>query len=248
MQNLRISEKNKVSSDIKSKEILIKRNTETIERLKSQEQSKFNSTQIEKLLKHNVSIEKDIELLKNRLSSIQSGNIDTEMMDNMKKVKSDIHKKEEIKNKKIQEQEEHKKKGKDNLHIYYKNTNDYSDNNVDKQFERWCNITPPSYMIENLKDMPSNKGYIWKGKKFYGEKKATSKDEIMFEKLKGGVLNIIETTTKGYYRYRTVYEKIGKNQKKLISKEEIPRYTFGFSIDKNDNLMVLDNFGNLIKN
>jgi len=248
MQNLRISEKNKVTNDIKSKKVLIKRNIETIDRLKSLEQSKFNTTQIEKILKNNAIIEIDIQTLKNRLISIQSGNIDIEMMDNIKKVKLDIHKKEEIKHKKIQDQEDHKKKGKDNLHVYYKNTNDYSENNLDKQFDRWCNITPPNYMLDNLKDMPSNKGYIWKGKKFYGEKKSTSKEEIMFEKLRGGVLNIIETTTKGYYRYRTIYEKIGKNQKKLVSKEEIPRYTFGFNIDKNDNLMVLDSFGNLIKN
>ena len=101
MQNLRISEKNKVTNDIKSKEILIKRNIETIDRLKSLEQSKFNTTQIEKILKNNATIEDDIQTLKNRLSSIQSGNIDIEMMDNIKKVKLDIHKKEEIKHKKI---------------------------------------------------------------------------------------------------------------------------------------------------
>ena len=101
-------------------------------------------------------------------------------------------------------------------------------------------------MQDNLKDMPANKGYIWKGRKFHGEKKAMSKDEIMFEKKRGENLHIIETVTRGYYRYETIHEKIG-NEKRLVSKKEIPRETFGFEIDKNHNLMVLDKDGNLMK-
>ena len=50
MNNLRISEKNKINVEIKSTEVAIKRNSTTIERLSSQPYSEFNKLQIQKLL------------------------------------------------------------------------------------------------------------------------------------------------------------------------------------------------------
>ena len=245
MNNLRITEKNKVLNDIKSKESNFKRNEQTISRLKSQEYSKFNETQIDKVHTQNSEITEDIKRLNERLKSIQNGNIDDELLETSNKAIIDVKKKNDIKTKKTQEQSEYDKKGKDTLHQYYKNNNEYSENSLLREYDRWCNIVPPQYMQDNLKEMPANKGYIWKGRKFYGKKKAMSKDEIMFEKKRGENLHIIETVTRGYYRYETIYEKIG-NDKKLISKKEIPRETFGFEIDKNHNLMVLDKDGNLM--
>jgi len=246
MNNLRITEKNKVLNDIKSKETTFKRNEDTIGRLKCQEYSKFIETQIDKIHKQNLDITDDIKTLNERLTDIQSGNIDDELLETSNKAISDVKKKNDIKIKKSQEQTEYDKKGKDTLTKYYKNNNEYSQGSIMREYERWCNIRPPQYMQDNLKEMPANKGYIWKGRKFHGEKKATSKDEIMFEKKRGENLHIIETVTKGYYRYETIHEKIG-NEKKFISKKEIPRETFGFDVDKNHNLMVLDKDGNLMK-
>ena len=246
MNNLRIAEKNKVLNDIKSKETSFKRNEDTIGRLRSQEYSKFNETQIDKLRQQNFDITNDIKTFNERLKDIQNGSIDDELLEMSNKAIDDVKKKNDIKIKKTQEQTEYNKKGKDTLHQYYKNNNEYSENSLLREYDRWCNITPPQYMQDNLKDMPANKGYIWKGRKFYGEKKAVSKDEIMFEKKRGENLHIIETVTRGYYRYETIYEKIG-NEKRLVSKKEIPSETFGFEVDKNHNLMVLDKDGNLMK-
>ena len=245
MNNLRITEKNKVLNDIKSKESTFKRNDETISRLRSQEYSKFNEIQIDKLRNQNLDITNDIKSLNERLKDIELGRIDIELRETSDKAINDVKKKNDIKHKKSQEQTEYDKKGKDTLTQYYKNNNEYSEASMLRDYERWCNIVPPQYMQDNLKEMPANKGYIWKGRKFYGEKRATSKDEIMFEKKRGENLHIIETVTRGYYRYETIYEKIG-NDKKLVSKKEIPRETFGFDVDKNHNLMVLDKDGNLM--
>lgn len=245
MNNLRITEKNKVLNDIKSKETTFKRNEDTIGRLKCQEYSKFIETQIDKIHKQNLDITDDIKTLNERLTDIQLGNIDDELRETSNKAITDVKKKNDIKIKKTQEQTDYDKKGKDTLTKYYKNNNEYSQGSIMREYERWCNITPPQYMQDNLKEMPANKGYIWKGRKFYGEKKAVSKDEIMFEKKRGENLHIIETVTRGYYRYETIHEKIG-NEKKFISKKEIPRETFGFEVDKNHNLMVLDKDGNLM--
>ena len=169
MNNLRMTEKNKVLNDIKSKESNFKRNEQTISRLKSQEYSKFNETQIDKVHTQNSEITEDIKRLNERLKSIQNGNIDDELLETSNKAIIDVKKKNDIKTKKTQEQSEYDKKGKDTLHQYYKNNNEYSENSLLREYDRWCNIVPPQYMQDNLKEMPANKGYIWKGRKFYGK-------------------------------------------------------------------------------
>lgn len=42
--------------------------------------------------------------------------------------------------------------------------------------------TLPNFMSKKLKNMPCNKGYIWRGVWFFGLKKEESKDTLMFEK------------------------------------------------------------------
>ena len=158
MNNLRITEKNKVLNDIKSKETYFKRNEDTISRLKSQEYSKFNETQIDKLKQQNFDITNDIKTLNERLKDIQLGNFDDELLEISVKANEDVKKKNDIKIKKTQEQTEYNKKGKDTLHQYYKNNNEYSENSLLREYDRWCNITPPQYMQDNLKEMTANKG------------------------------------------------------------------------------------------
>ena len=149
MNNLRIAEKNKVLNDIKSKETSFKRNEDTISRLKSQEYSKFNETQIDKLRQRNFDITNDIATFNERLKDIQNGTIDKELLEMSNKAIDDIKKKNEIKNKKSQEQTEYNKKGKDTLQQYYKNNNEFSENSMLREYDRWCNIIPPQYMQDN---------------------------------------------------------------------------------------------------
>ena len=72
----------------------------------------------------------------------------------------------------------------------------------------------PEYMRRNLREMPNNKGYIFRGIQYYGEKKAEkNKPTILFEKNRG-VLKIHEITEKDH----KIYEKKNKKSKnKLIS-------------------------------
>ena len=153
MNNLRITEKNKVLNDIKSKETSLKRNEDTISRLKSQEYTKFNETQIDKLHSQNFDITNDIKTLNERLKDIHLGNADDELLKISIKATDDVKKKNDIKNKKSQEQSEYNKKGKDTLHQYYKNNNEYSESSLLREYDRWCNIVPPQYMQDNLKDI-----------------------------------------------------------------------------------------------
>jgi hypothetical protein len=83
------------------------------------------------------------------------------------------------------------------------------------RFLRICNSLPP-YMAKNLSAMPNNKGYIFRGVHFYGDKPAEpGKGTILFEKRRNNIMYIHEIS-KTEHR---IYEKRGKKDKKrkLIS-------------------------------
>lgn len=73
--------------------------------------------------------------------------------------------------------------------------------------------TLPEYMRENLKVMSNNKGYIWRDCWFFGEQSPEPRQPlVMFEK-KGPILYIHELDS----RQHRIYEKHGKEKKKLVS-------------------------------
>ena len=221
MEQLRIAERNIVRIDIKQIESVIKRNKETIDRLKSQEKSDFNTKQIEKnkiALKDN---EQKLLVLEERLEDITSGKLDNEMTEKINSTNTDLLSKQQIAETKNKIKKETKKKEeKIHLDTEYKNrkregVNEYTLQKETDKFIRDCE-TVPDYILQNLEEMPNNKGYIWKGIMCYGKKPKDSNTIIMFEKCKGGILKIYESTRTTY----TLYEKVGKNQKQLIYKKQ----------------------------
>lgn len=83
-----------------------------------------------------------------------------------------------------------------------------------------CQETLPTYIQENLKEMPNNKGYIWRGCWFFGElENEPNQPLILFEKNRG-VMNIHEVDD---YEHR-IFEKIGKNKKTLVKR--IPKHNY----------------------
>ena len=221
MEQLRIAERNIVRIDIKQIESVIKRNKETIDRLKSQEKSDFNTKQIEKnkiALKDN---EQKLLVLEERLEDITSGKLDNEMTEKINSTNTGLLSKQQIAETKNKIKKETKKKEeKIHLDTEYKNrkregVNEYTLQKETDKFIRDCE-TVPDYILQNLEEMPNNKGYIWKGIMCYGKKPKDSNTIIMFEKCKGGILKIYESTRTTY----TLYEKVGKNQKQLIYKKQ----------------------------
>ena len=81
-------------------------------------------------------------------------------------------------------------------------------------------------MINNLAEMPNNKGYIWRGVHFYGDLPGQAGPQVMFEKQRGGILVIHEHTDHEYRRY----EKEGKNRKQLVHKSRRKKIKFGSSL------------------
>lgn len=206
--------------EIRQIENYIKRSKETIERLKSQENSDFNKKQIEKLKITEVENQNKLELLNKKYEDISSGKFDKEIIQRMEISANIIKEKQQIADKKVKDKNDRKKEDKIILDTAYKNgrtgngLNKYQIEKETNKFFLTCS-TIPDFMLDNLKDMPNNKGYIWRGIWCLGEKPKEDDDLVLFEKCKGGLLKIHEYTEHAY----TLYEKMGKGQKKMIFKK-----------------------------
>jgi hypothetical protein len=222
MDQIRLSEKNLIKIDIKDKQVSISRNKETIKRLSNiQEHQSFYRKQIDKLNEKIKEDEKTIIEYEEKLIQISNGLLDGELMDRRIINNDKMKKRDDISSKKVIEKNEKKDEDKKILDNEYKTfrkndgTSEYSLNKeTNKFFDN--NNKIPDYMKQNLKDMPSNKGYIWKNILCFGELPKESDNLILFEKCRNNILKIHEIS----YDRHLIYEKNGKNQKELISNIE----------------------------
>ena len=222
MEQIRLSEKNLIKIDIKDKQVSISRNKETIKRLSNiQEHQSFYKKQIEKLNEKIKEDEQKILEYEEKLVQITNGSLDDELMNKRISNNDKMKKRDDISNKKVIEKNEKKDEDKKILDNEYKifrkndGTSEYSLNKETNKF--FDNINKiPDYMKQNLRDMPMNKGYIWKNILFFGELPKESNTLILFEKCKNNILKIHEIS----YDRHLIYEKNAKNQKQLISNIE----------------------------
>jgi hypothetical protein len=225
METVRIAARNNITNDIKQSENIMKRNNETIDRLRiSQTNVEFNKKQIEKLSIKQKEIQEKIHTLKQKHIDIGLGLYDKEFINNKTDNESRFKKDEEKQNKKNEEKELKKIQNKEFLDNEYKmrRYEGPTDYHIKKETDRFFKAidTIPQFILDNLKNMPSNKGYIWRGLYCYGELPPENKNIIMFEKCKNGLMKIHECIDDKIY----VYEKVGKGPKKLV--ETIQRSNF----------------------
>ena len=228
MDKLRVTEKNRILNEIKSLELSIKRNKETLERLKGQDNSTFTKTQIEKVTKLLGEYEQNLIDSQQRIVDVIAGKLDSELFNSHNNVLKSIQKKDEITKRKKKDKEDEKKNDSEFLKKHYEKTNrfEFSEAFWEKEERRYyknCDSLP-QWIKDKLKDMPSNKGYIWRDLWFFGDKYVPfTKNCVMFESLKGGI-TIIHEIDEDYHK---VYEKVGRNQRVL--KETIRRNHFTLS-------------------
>ena len=217
MEYLKISTRNTINNDIKQTEIIIKRNKETIERLSiSLINIEFNKKQVEKLINLQKDYENKIENLKQKYIDINTGIYDKDFLNEKNEGELTFKKNIEKQNKKNEEKTLKKKHNKEILDNEYQmrrfsGPTDYHIKKETDKFFKFSSTIPP-YILENLRNMPSNKGYICKGIFCYGELPPESKNIIMFEKCRDGLMKINEYIDDKIY----IYEKIGKGPKRLV--------------------------------
>ena len=226
MEKFRLAEKNKILSEIKLIESLIKRSRESVDRLKGQEDSVFTRTQISKLSTGITEHESRLVELQQKQIDISSGKLDDEIKSQNENLLNKIQKKEEVTNKKKKDKQDEKNNDSELLKKHYEKTNRYefSESFWEKEERRYyknCDSLP-QWIRDKLKDMPSNKGYIWRDLWFFGEKYVPfTKNCTMFENLKGGITIIHEIDAD----YHKIYEKVGRSNNKTLT-EKIKRNKF----------------------
>jgi hypothetical protein len=222
MEQIRINEKNNIRLKIKETNSQINKNTETIKRLRNiQDNVEFYKKQIDKLNNKIKEDESNLIDLEKKLEDVTNGLYDLTLNDDLSKNNVIAQNKQDISDKKNKIKNEQKREDKKNLDLEYKTFRKHdgiSSFGLQKETDRFffnCD-TIPDYIKENLKTMPNNKGYIWKGIQCFGELPPENDTIILFEKLRGNIMKIHEITRKQHL----IYEKQGKGQKKLISNEK----------------------------
>ncbi len=165
----------------------------------------------------------NISDIEERITGIQSGDLDDEIQNQLDIETMEREEKEERHMMKLRK----KKLNKDNDAKILKQSRDKdrdlnrTNRNMTRDHNRLYNIfeknsnSLPSYMLKNLKEMPNNKGYIWKDIRFYGYLPAEAdKPDVLFEKLRGGVMRIHEINE----REHVIFEKKGRERKHVIDR------------------------------
>ena len=226
IENKRLFEKNICKDRIKELSTYILRDNETIERLESISKNReYNLKEIEKINDANSDRQAEIDELEERINSIESGMLDFEIQQEYLRNQEEKNRRQtEIKQKQIDisvVKKENKKKF-DKIVKDSKSSDreqKYSSKDHDRamyHLER-ATDTLPNYIKNNLNEMPSNKGYIWKNVWFFG-KKSPEKNQptIMFEKFQG-YMKIMEIYSDNVF----YYEKRDREGKILI--DVVPR-------------------------
>ena len=186
-----------------------------------------------------------IDNFKNKLQNIDSDEMYLEIISytydilsydyKVKKQELDTERKKALKssNKKKQIDEVYKKDS--NM----KRKERYRKKDIDRSYKHFLKSigSLPYNLKKNLKNMPNNKGYIWKNVHFYGKLPAENNNLIMFEKKRNGNL-LIHEYIKNWY---TLKEKRGRTvrviKNSVYKKSKVENFNFSNN-NKVENLVV----------
>jgi len=159
----------------------------------------------------------EIVVLRETLRKLERGDLDediqAEMNENMKQVEQ---------KRLIQDKKDRLAAERDAINRKIASTYQQKQRNVDylnrsslyqmqKEYERLCDMDIPSYISDNLRTMPNNKGYVWRGVWLFGEKPAEKGPCVMFEKQRETMF-IHEIFEKEHH----VYKKQGQKPKEFV--------------------------------
>lgn len=220
MENFRIFQKNKFVTEIASLKKTIERSQNSVDELRKTtviKDGSFILSNIEKKKNEIQDYQSKIEELEEKLEMLNNGQLDDEIVSNIKENTQKVSKKNKdaaVKKEKVDETEEKNKKTAD---LYYTNerNSQYQARrrhfDMEREYERLCSIDLPDYIVQNLKGMPNNKGYIWRGVWFFGELREVPGPCVMFDKQRDAMY-IHEI----FHDKHVVYRKNSQNQKELV--------------------------------
>lgn len=226
MLKKRQSKKNELCIEIKDTKNQISQSRSIIGRLRNQtgdiEYTKNQITKYKNIIDEKSSILVELE---DKLKELELGNLDDlinkEFEDNKRIIEEKNKESLRIKELKRKEKEKTKEISKNfwNNTVKSSKSNNQLKKNIIYSRRYFYKVIDsiPDYIKRNLKEMPNNKGYIWRGVNLYGERPARKGEpHTLFEKKKGDILVIHEyhRTSNGTLYKR--FEKQGKGKKKFI--------------------------------
>jgi hypothetical protein len=165
--------------------------------------------------------EEEITSLKDRVLKLQRGELDIEFQKvaATNKETQNKNKQQKTQEKTKQKQDEKKKMQQvyDSANMEYREEREYT-RNADNGYKYYRRVVDsvPKYILDNLKTMPHNKGYIWKDVWFFGDLESDNNHEVITMFQPNGIRNtLIHSITR--YAY-TIHQKVN-NTKQLVWKK-----------------------------
>lgn len=227
MESKRIEKRNRIWGEIRYKEKCINNDKETIERFRRVINNEWNSKQIIRLKEKNTERQIEIQKLHQQLDDLDKGLLDKDLESHTKHVKKEIERKTNERIRKRNQERDDKIQLSKNSKQHYENTRlsdrefrlkKYEIDRTYKYFLRVCDSVP-DYIRKKLKNMPNNKGYIWRGVRCFGElPEELGQPVVLFERMKD-ILVIHEWTNSEY----NIWHKRGKEYKTLYERRPIYR-------------------------
>lgn len=216
MEEIRVSERNRVNDQVRQLKKYIDIDSTTIDKYALSESS-YATNQIWKLTEKNKDRMADLDRLYKKLLDLNAGLLDEELNKNISRNTQEAKRKTG---------ETLKKKSEDqptitqNKQAQFKPSTRYLERQDAKEVDRAYKYhvksvdSIPDHIINKLKNMPNNKGYTWKGMYLFGELPPEETTDVtsIFEKIKGDITVITEWSKIDC----KVYHKQGKNKKKLV--------------------------------
>jgi hypothetical protein len=226
MDSIIISEKNRVLLEIKSIEKTIKFDNNKLIRLKNTKDNRdgqFYLAQKDKIDNINLERNRKLQQLKKVLEQLNNGIVNKEILEKRdtqhikhKQQENKINKEKIIKKQKeTKKKEKQKKEYKKNREYFRQQRYKQKTINRYNQYFYKNQEKIPKYLLDNLKNMPNNKGYIFNDVWCFGELPAEQgKPTYLYKKQKNNLLIHEFTPTK-----HKIFHKNNK-KKKLISSTE----------------------------
>jgi hypothetical protein len=185
----------------------------------------YNKKQISKSLNDIKERENKIIEYKNRIVDLKQGKLDKELQQELVTNKNKANTSQKFITKKINKEKQDIMESMYTVKVKEDNKLK-STKNMKKDYDReyknyvYNSNSLPKYIIKSLENMPSNKGYIWRDIWFFGKLPRDSDvNRTLFEPIEKDLLMIHEWTESQY----KLFEKIGKDKKKLVRVKNIYR-------------------------
>jgi len=190
-----LSYKNSIRVKIKELEAVTARLKKSINAVSKNKKSSANDLVLQNYVQKLESIELQLSEQQDDLQKVESGDYSTfnEYVAQIRQKTMELQAQEKADNSVKAQSAERRQKKKDAT--YKKCRQENRSNRWDKKkykiyYSKFCRAvdTLPDYMLSNLKQMPNNKGYLWRGIIVYGEKKPVKDEPVMLFEKRHGVL------------------------------------------------------------